>query len=325
MQFAPLLSLFGNLDQLDTVRLNFNQESVNLMNIAIAFIMFGVALSIKPKHFRAVALRPKPVVLGVISQYLLLPALTYLLVLIIRPSNSVALGMILVSACPGGNVSNLISAISKSNITVSVSLTGITTILSLFMTPFNFAFWGGLYAKHSPLLVPITIDPFEMFRTVFLILGIPVILGMFVGMKFPRFAKKVDTTVQAASILFFVGFIVAALAGNFSIFLRYIHLIFFIVLLHNSMAFLSGYYLPKAFNVEEINCRTISIETGIQNSGLGLALIFNPRIFPPELNLGGMAFVAAWWGIWHIMAGLMLAFYWRKRVITVVTLSTRKL
>lgn len=228
--------------------------------------------------------------------------------------------MILVSACPGGNVSNLISSISKSNITVSVSLTGITTILSLFMTPFNFAFWGGLYAKHSPLLVPITIDPFEMFRTVFLILGIPVILGMFVGMKFPRFAKKVDTTVQAASIIFFVGFIVAALAGNFSIFLRYIHLIFFIVLLHNGMAFLSGYFLPKAFNVEEINCRTISIETGIQNSGLGLALIFNPRIFPPELNLGGMAFIAAWWGIWHITAGLMLAFYWRRHLARPVTL-----
>jgi BASS family bile acid:Na+ symporter len=325
MQLAPLLSLLGNLEQLDTIRLNFNQESVNLMNSAIAFIMFGVALSIKPKHFRAVALSPRPVVLGVISQYLLLPALTYLLVLVIRPSNSVALGMILVSACPGGNVSNLISSISKSNIPLSVSLTGITTIMSLLMTPFNFAFWGGLYAKHSPLLVPITIDPFEMFRTVFLILGIPVILGMFVGIKFPRFAKKVDTTVQAASILFFVGFIIAALAGNFSLFLRYIHLIFFIVLLHNGMAFLSGYFLPKAFNVEEINCRTISIETGIQNSGLGLALIFNPRIFPPELNLGGMAFVAAWWGIWHIMAGLMLAFYWRKRVITVVTLSTRKL
>jgi len=320
MQFAPLLSLFGNLEQLDTIRLNFNQESVNLMNIAIAFIMFGVALSIKPKHFRAVALRPRPVVLGVISQYLLLPALTYLLVIIIRPSNSVALGMILVSACPGGNVSNLISSISKSNITVSVSLTGITTILSLFMTPFNFAFWGGLYAKHSPLLVPITIDPFEMFRTVFLILGIPVIMGMFVGMKFPRFAKKVDRTVQAASIIFFVGFIFAALAGNFAIFLRYIHLIFFIVLLHNGMAFLSGYFLPKAFNVDEINCRTISIETGIQNSGLGLALIFNPRIFPPELNLGGMAFIAAWWGIWHITAGLMLAFYWRKRLAKPVTL-----
>ncbi len=316
MQFTPLLSLFGNLEQLDAVQLNFNQGSVNIMNVAIAFIMFGVALSIKPEHFKTLALNPKPVILGVISQYVLLPALTFLLVLILRPSTAVAMGMILVAACPGGNVSNLISSISKSNITLSVSLTAITTVMSLFMTPFNFAFWGSLYAKHSPLLVPITIDPVEMFRTVFLILGIPVILGMFVGMKFPKFTKRIDKTVQTASILFFVGFIVAALAGNFSLFLRYIHLIFFLVLLHNGLAYVSGYYFPKLLKVNEINCRTISIETGIQNSGLGLALIFNPRIFPPELELGGMAFIAAWWGIWHIIAGLMLAFYWRRRVIS---------
>ena len=177
MQFTPLLSLFGNLEQLDAVQLNFNQGSVNIMNVAIAFIMFGVALSIKPEHFKTLALNPKPVILGVISQYVLLPALTFLLVMILRPSTAVAMGMILVAACPGGNVSNLISSISKSNITLSVSLTALTTVMSLFMTPFNFAFWGSLYAKHSPLLVPITIDQIEMFRTVFLILGIPVILG----------------------------------------------------------------------------------------------------------------------------------------------------
>ena len=257
MQLTPLLSLFGNLEQLDTVRLNFNQESINLMNIAIAFIMFGVALSIRPQHFKTLASRPKPVWMGVISQYLLLPALTYLLVLVIQPSTAVAMGMILVSACPGGNVSNLISAISKSNVTLSVSLTAITTVMSLFMTPFNFAFWGGLYARHSPLLVPISIDPLEMFRTVFLILGIPVILGMFVGMKFPKLVRKVDKTVQAASVIFFVGFIVAALAGNFSIFLKYIHLIFFIVLLHNGLAFIAGYFVPRAMRVSEINCRSI--------------------------------------------------------------------
>ena len=315
MEIAPLLSLFGDMSQLDFVKLNFNQESVNIMNLAIAFIMFGVALSIRPDHFKTVFLHPKPVVIGTISQYIVLPAITYLIVLIIRPSTPVALGLILVSSCPGGNVSNLISSISKANITLSVSLTTITTVMSLIMTPFNFAFWGGLYAKHSPLLVPITIDPIEMFRTVFLILGIPVILGMFVGMKFPKFSKRMDRPIQIASIIFFIGFIVAALAGNFSIFLKYIHLIFLLVLLHNGLAFLSGYALPKIFKINEINCRTISIETGIQNSGLGLALIFNPRIFPPELNLGGMAMVAAWWGIWHIVTGLILASYWRMRKV----------
>lgn len=319
MEFSPLLSLFGNMDQLDQVQLNFNQESVNMMNFAIAFIMFGVALSIRPEHFRILFTHPKPVVLGVVSQYIVLPALTYLLVQIIRPSTPVAMGMILVAACPGGNVSNLISSLSKSNVTLSVSLTTITTVLSLVMTPLNFAFWGSLYAQHSPLLVPISIDPVEMFRTVFLILGIPVLLGMFVGMRYPRFSKKMDKTIQMASVIFFIGFIVAALAGNFHIFLDYIHLIFLLVLLHNGLAFLGGYALPKFFKVNEVECRTISIETGIQNSGLGLALIFNPRIFPPELQLGGMAMVAAWWGIWHIVTGLILAFYWRRRPAVVPT------
>lgn len=315
MQNPLLLSLFGNLEQLDSVRLNFSSGTVTLMNFAIAFIMFGVALGIRPQHFRDVVMRPKPAIIGVVSQYLLLPALTYLLVFILKPSTGVAMGMILVASCPGGNVSNLISALSKSNVALSVSLTAITTVLSLFLTPLNFAFWGGLYARKSPLLVPIVIEPIEMFRTVFIILGIPVILGVMVGMKFPVLVKKVEKYVQGASILFFVAFIVGALAGNFSLFFKYIHLIFVLVLLHNALAFLGGYLLPKTLHVDEINCRSISIETGIQNSGLGLALIFNPRIFPPDLELGGMAFVAAWWGVWHIVAGLSLAYYWRNKTM----------
>lgn len=313
MQPLPLLSLFGNMEQLNLVRLNFNQNSLILMNIAIAFIMFGVALGIKPAHFKNIALNPRPVIAGILSQYLLLPFLTYFLVLILRPSTSVAMGMILVAACPGGNVSNMISALSKSNVALSVTLTAITTVLSVFMTPINFAFWGRLYARPSPLLVPITIDPFEMFRTVFIILGIPVLLGMAVGKKFPVFVKKVEKYVQMASVLFFIVFLAGALAANFGLFLKCIHLIFLIVLLHNGIAFLAGYIFPKSMGVSRMNSRSISIETGIQNSGLGLALIFNPRIFPPELELGGMAFIAAWWGIWHIVAGLALAFYWRRK------------
>ncbi len=315
MYYSSLLSIFGNLDQLNSVQINFDQSSVNLMNAAIAFIMFGVALGIKPQHFKDIISNPKPAIIGVISQYLLLPALTFLLVFIIQPNVAVALGMILVASCPGGNVSNMISALSKSNVALSVSLTASTTVLSLFMTPLNFAFWGSLYANRSPLLVPITIEPIEMFRTVFIILGIPVILGMLVGTKFPVFAKKVEKYVQIASIVFFIAFLVASLAGNFSLFLEYIHLIFFIVLIHNGIAFLGGYFFPRSLKIDKINSRTIAIETGIQNSGLGLALIFNPRIFPPDLELGGMAFVAAWWGIWHIVAGLILAFYWRRKPI----------
>ena len=308
-----LFKLFGNLEQLDKIRLNFSDGGVLFMNFAIAFVMFGVALGIKTEHFKDLAKNPKTIVLGVISQYFILPAVTFLLVLLINPSPAVAFGMILVAACPGGNVSNMISMLAKGNVALSVSLTAFTTVFALFRTPFNFTFWGGLYARQSPYLVELVIEPSQIFQTVGLILGIPVLLGLIVGARFPVFREKIQKPVRWASMFVLIGFIVGALAANFDHFMKYIHLVFFIVLIHNALGFTVGYWFPKLFKENSQNSRTIAIETGIQNSGLGLALIFNPKIFPPELELGGMAFIAAWWGVWHIVAGSGLAFYWGRR------------
>ena len=308
-----LFTLFGNLEQLDKIRLNFSDGGVLFMNFAIAFVMFGVALGIKTEHFKDLAKNPKTILLGVISQYFLLPAITYLLVMLIKPSPAVAFGMILVASCPGGNVSNMISMLAKANVALSVSLTAFSTLFALIMTPFNFSFWGGLYASKSPYLVELVIEPAQIFQTVGIILGIPVLLGLIVGARFPGFREKIQKSVRWASMFVLIGFIVGALAANFDHFLRYIHLVFFIVLIHNALGLTVGYWFPKLFRVSTHNSRTISIETGIQNSGLGLALIFNPKIFPPELELGGMAFIAAWWGVWHIIAGSGLAFYWGRK------------
>ena len=308
-----LFTLFGNLEQLDKIRLNFSDGGVLFMNFAIAFVMFGVALGIKTEHFKDLAKNPKTILLGVISQYFLLPAITYLLVMLIKPSPAVAFGMILVASCPGGNVSNMISMLAKANVALSVSLTAFSTLFALIMTPFNFSFWGGLYASKSPYLVELVIEPAQIFQTVGIILGIPVLLGLIVGARFPAFREKIQKSVRWASMFVLIGFIVGALAANFDHFLKYIHLVFFIVLIHNALGLTVGYWFPKLFKVSTHNSRTISIETGIQNSGLGLALIFNPKIFPPELELGGMAFIAAWWGVWHIIAGSGLAFYWGRK------------
>ncbi|MDL2228339.1 bile acid:sodium symporter family protein [Odoribacter sp. OttesenSCG-928-L07] len=309
----PLYTLFKGLEQLDSVRLNFSPQGITLMNIIIAFIMFGVALGIKPSHFKDVFLNPRAVIVGLISQYVLLPAMTFGLVWILKPTPTVALGMILVAACPGGNISNFISSMAKANVALSVSLTAISTVVCLFMTPLNFAIWGGLYAKNSPLLVPLEIDPMQMFYTVVILLGIPVALGMFISSKFPNFTLKIIKYVKYASIFAFVGFIIGSFAANFTHFINYINLIFLIVLIHNASALFVGYMFPWALRLKQNDCRTISIETGIQNSGLGLALIFNPKIFPPELELGGMAFIAAWWGIWHVISGFIIATLWSKR------------
>ena len=163
------------------------------------------------------------------------------------------------------------------------------------------------------MLVPIEIVFFQMFQTVFLILGIPLLVGILFARKFPVITLKIKKTVKILSILFFIGFIVVALNNNLSLFLRYIHLIFLIVLAHNALALISGYSLAALFKLPKLDRRTLSIETGIQNSGLALVLIFNPLIFPEELNIGGMAFIAAWWGIWHMISGLGIAYVWSRK------------
>jgi BASS family bile acid:Na+ symporter len=299
---------------LDTIKLNFSPAGLHLMNITIGLIMFGVALGIKIENFKKVFLHPKAVLAGLLSQYLLLPALTFLAVWIFDDyiTPSVAFGMLLVASCPRGNVSNFMSSIAKGNVELSVSMTAIGTVLAVLLTPANFAFWGGLYSNTSPLLRPIEIDPLEMFRTVFIIMGIPVIAGIFFAQKFPMITKKIIQPIRSISLMLFGIFIVIAFRNNLNYFTQYIDWIFLIVLIHHQIALVSGYLFATWWGLNRINRRTIAIETSIQNSGLALVLLFNPRIFPPELNMGGMAFIAAWWGIWHIVAGLSVAGFWAK-------------
>ncbi|MDD3742008.1 MAG: bile acid:sodium symporter family protein [Lentimicrobiaceae bacterium] len=299
---------------LDHIRLNFSPASLHLMNITIGFIMFGVALEIRWEQFRNILLNPRKILIGLLSQFILLPAVTFGAVLLFGKyiTPAVAFGMLLVASCPGGNVSNYISSVAKANVPLSVSMTAAGTVLAVIMTPFNFAFWGKLYSATSPLLRPIHIDIGDMFLTVTVLLGLPVAAGIFFFRQWPNLTQRIVKPVKQFSLLIFIAFIIMAFRNNYSYFIKYINWILIIVLVHNSLALLTGYLTASAFKLPRIDRRTISIETGIQNSGLGLVLLFNPKIFPPEINMGGMAFIAAWWGIWHILSGLTLASFWAR-------------
>jgi len=308
------------LSALDHIRLNFSPASLHTLNIALAFIMFGVALEIKPSHFVDLLKQPKSAFAGILSQFLILPFITFLLAIALRNyiTPTIALGMILVAACPGGNISNFISSLAKGNVALSVSLTAIATLGAIFMTPLNFAVWGKLfinfYTKHNAtgLIRPLEIDAFQMFQTVILILGIPLIAGVLFNTQFPKMTQKIIKPIKQLSILIFSLIVVIALIKNFDYFLISIQYIFLIVLIHNAIALSAGYMVGKIFNRSFIDKKTLAIETGIQNSGLALVLIFNPKIFPQDLELGGMAIIAAWWGIWHILAGIFMAGVWTK-------------
>lgn len=301
------------LEVLDKIDLNFSQNGLLALNITLAFIMFGVALDLKPTHFTQLLKKPKPLLVGVVSQFILLPAITFFLIQLLHLSTAVALGMLLVASCPGGNISNFVSHLAKGNTALSISLTAAATLLAIFMTPINFAFWGKLYAKSSPLLRPIEIDPLQMFQTVFILLGLPLIIGIFFSHKFPRLTQRILKPIKILSIVAFMGFVVIALANNFGYFLRYIHLIIILVLAHNAIALFTGYSTASIMGLSRPDRRSITIETGIQNSGLALVLMFNPKIFPAHLDIGGMAFIAAWWGVWHIISGLIIATIWSRK------------
>lgn len=307
------------LEVLDHVRLNFSPSGLLALNITIAFIMFGVALEIKWQHFKDVIMKPKSAIVGIISQFILLPIVTFVLILVLNPTPAVALGMILVAACPGGNISNFMSAMARGNVALSVSLTAVATLVATFMTPLNFAIWGKLYLNHynaagaGSYLVPIEIDFFQMVQTVIILLGLPVILGLFFSQYFPGITIKIKKPIRQLSILIFIGFVIVLLSANFDNFLRVIQVVFIIVLIHNALALGTGFAISSIIRLPITDRRSITLETGIQNSGLALVLMFNPKIFPPELELGGMTVIAAWWGVWHIISGLGISYYWSKK------------
>lgn len=295
-------------DNIDLLKINFDSDALWLVNITLAVIMFGVALDITINDFRNLLKYPKPVIIGVFSQFVLVPLVTLGLVYLFKPHASIALGMIMVAACPGGNVSNFMSKLANGNTALSISLTAFATTTALIMTPVNLAIWGNLYKPTSEILISININPFEVTKLVLLILGIPLIIGMFIRHQKPTISKKIARFLKPISILIFIGFISVAFYNNLAIFKSHIHHVFYLVVIHNLVLYILGFYTAKIGNVSFQNQKTLSIETGIQNSGLGLMLVF--LFFN---GLGGMALLVAFWGIWEILSGLLLALYWNKK------------
>ena len=294
---------------------------MTIVNIILAFVMFGVALGIKPRTIKDIFKKPKSIITGAILQWFALPAITFAVALVLSPviTPMIALGMILVASCPGGNISNFLSSLSKGNIVLSVSLTALTTAMAPIITPINFFFWGSMYSHFISIKsdIPMLVIPFvPMLEQILLLLGLPIVLGLLFAHYFPSATKKIIKPSQIISVLLFVGMVVVSFAQNFQIFIDNIFYVFFIVMLHNGTALATGYFGGKVAGLPLNDTKSLTIETGIQNSGLGLILLFNPHIFPPEIwhgHYGGMLFITAWWGIWHILSGLCVAYYFRRK------------
>lgn len=280
------------------VNIQFDPNSRLMLNVLLAFIMYGVALDLGWPNIKASFKQPRTLLVGLASQFLLLPILTFLLVLVWQPLPAIGLGLFLVAACPGGTISNFFSALAKADVALSIAMTAISTFLCIFMTPFNFSFWSQLNPVTSELVKEVSLNPFQLLGTVTLILFLPVGLGILSREKLPKLTQKLKRPIRMFSMLIFLGFVAVALFQNREAFQNFWRSVLFLVIVHNAIAFISGWVFAKLFGLSIQQQRSISVETGIQNSGLGMVLSLT---FFPEL--GELALVCATWGIWHIISG----------------------
>lgn len=293
---------------IDEIRLNFDPASLAVLNAVLAFLMFGIALDTRLDDFRRVARMRLAFAVGVGAQFVVLPAITYVLTRVLDVGPSIALGMILVACCPPGNVSNILTHRAGGNVALSVSMTAVSNAIAIVAMPLNFAFWGGLHPTASGLLRSIALDPLQMGGHIVLIIGLPFALGLWCAHRFPRWTARFKKPMRILSFVTLIAFIVGAIAGNWRYFLDYVGLVIVAVVLHDALAFATGWGCARAFGLADYDRRALAIEVGIRNAGLGLVLVFS--FFG---GLGGMAVVAGVWGFWDIIAGLALASWWARR------------
>lgn len=291
----------------DNVRIAFEESSLTTLKIVIGAILFGIALDTKLESFAAALRRPGAIAVGVVAQFLLLPAITFLLTLVLDLRGSVALGLILVACCPPGNVSNILTHRAGGDVALSVSMTAVSNVLAIFLMPLNVAFWGGLHPTGDALLEEIDLSAVDMLVEIALVIGVPFAAGITIARLWPRVARVAHRIVGPVSYVGLAAIIVVGVARNWDVFVDYIGVVLIAVLLHDALSLLLGYGIGRATRLPDASTRAMTFEVGIRNAGLGLLLVFS--YFD---GLGGMALVAAWWGIWDIIAGLAVAITWRR-------------
>jgi BASS family bile acid:Na+ symporter len=292
----------------DDIRIAFDSGSLTTLKIVLGLILFGIAMDTELEDFRLALTKPKAFAVAILAQFALLPALTFLLTLALGVGGSVALGMILVACCPPGNVSNILTHRAKGDVALSVSMTAVGNVLAIVMLPVNFSFWGHLHPTGRDHFAEIRVAPWDMLSEVLLVIALPFALGLAVSHLLPAFAARTHRVVGILSFVALGGIIVIAVANNWALFVAYIGVVALAVFLHDALALGLGYAIARGFRLDVPARKAMTFEVGIRNAGLGLLFVFT--FFG---GLGGMALVAAWWGVWDIIAGLVVAVLWARR------------
>ena len=252
--------------------------------VAIMIIMMGMGLTLTLADFKRVAQNPKPVLLGLTNQIVLLPLVALGLVYLFQPPAFIAIGMILLAACPGGTSSNLVTLLAKGDLALSVSMTAINSVITIITIPFWVGYAYSTYLSEAAQMASPTAD---IFKTLIVVLAIPLSIGMLIKNRAPLFAERMERPVRIASSVFLAVVILGLLAREFDLFQQYVGDTLGIVTALNVLTMGIGYGLAKAFGLNLKQGLTIAIESGIQNGTLTISLAVI------TLNQSDFAIVAA--------------------------------
>jgi BASS family bile acid:Na+ symporter len=263
----------------------------------LGVVMFGMGMTLTWSNFTEVMKRPQVVGLGLLLQYLVMPLAAWLAAQLLGLPPYLMAGLVLVGACPGGTASNVVCYLARGDVALSITLTTVSTLSAILLTPA--LTW--LYVGHK---VPVPVA--DMLLSIFKIVLLPVTMGVLVNGLFGRKLGRIKhlfPLLSVIAIVLIIDIIVSLNKGNIAGMGMAVALA---VILHNMLGLLSGYWLPRWFGMNERICRTLAIEVGMQNSGLGVALAV--KYFSSAAALPGALF-----SIWHNLSGSLLAGYWSKR------------
>lgn len=283
---------------IDDLRVVLNDQIRAAIALILIGMMFTVALSLRLEDFGALRRQPVRILGGVAAQIFGLPLVTMGLILILSPPASIALGMIVVGCCPGGNVSNILTDFARGNTAYSVSLTAISSVSSAIATPVSILVWASLYPPTAALVRTLDVDALPFLTQTLLLLALPLAVGMLVAAKFPRAAAAMRKVLSPLSLLSLVALIAVGLQQNWSVLLVAGAVVVPIAVIHNASALALGAGTARLLRLDIARRRALTFEVGIQNSGLGLLILLNQFD-----GIGGAAVMTAFWGIWHLVSG----------------------
>lgn len=265
----------------------------------LGIIMLGMGMTMSLQDFQGILRYPKAVLIGVVAQFVVMPGLAFLLCQLFQLPSEIAIGVILVGCCPGGTASNVITYMARGNIALSVACTSVSTLLAPLLTPAIFYLLASQW---------IQIDAMSMFVSILQVILFPIVIGLLLRRFFARQVNRYIEVMPLISVVAIVAIVAAIIGASKAAILQSGALILAVVMLHNGLGFLIGYWASRWLMLSDYDSKAIAIEVGMQNSGLGVALATVHFAASPITAVPSAIF-----SLWHNISGAMLATYWARQ------------